>query len=89
MQQIVNKMLTNEAKSVIIKTTKTKEIKTMKTYEVTARIKGIKRIAKTYIVHATSKTAAEAVARTQFAEEETENYNLICGCNWAFTAKTI
>lgn len=61
----------------------------MKTYEVTVRIKGIKRVMKMYTVHATSKTAAEAVARTQFAEEETEHYNLVCGCNWVFTAKAI
>ena len=61
----------------------------MKTYEVTARIKGIKRVAKTYTVYATTKAKAEAVARTQFAEEESESYNLICGRNWVFTAKTI
>lgn len=59
----------------------------MKTYEVSVRPIGVKRICATYTVHADSKTRAEAVAETAFSQDELKKYQ---NCvRWICTAKEV
>ena len=59
----------------------------MKTYEVSIRTRGAKRIVKTYTIHANTASAARTTAMTQFAEENESAYNL--HPNWISEAKQI
>lgn len=59
----------------------------MKTYEVTVKVNGIKRVFTTYTIHATTKQVAERVAETEFNQEYPEKCNL--GINWKFIAKAL
>ena len=60
----------------------------MKTYEVTIRVKGVKRTFRTIAVHAENKKNAVRVAITAFAENEPNEYRKGCG-NYTGEAKQI
>lgn len=59
----------------------------MKTYEVSIRPFGVKRIYKTYTVHSDNKAKAERVAETAFYQDEPDKYNL--PVRWQYRSEEI